>query len=128
VPRFPIRRNAWTWPILAALGGGSPYAEVGDGVVRAAMGWHGRAEIPVARIDRLSTMHWPWWGGVGVRIARGLVAYVGAPGELVIIDLDEPLPVRAPLSWKARRIGIGVTDPDAFMAAVAEARRPSASA
>jgi hypothetical protein len=88
------------------------------------MGWHGRAEIPVARIDRLSTMRWPWWGGFGVRIARGLVAYVGAPGRIVVVDLDEPLSVRAPLPWTARRVGIGVADPEAFMAAVAEARRP----
>ena len=125
MPRFPIRRNAWTWPILAMLGGGTPYAELDDGVVRAAMGWHGRAEIPVARIERLSTLRWPWWGGFGVRITRGLVAFAGAPGPMVLLELDEPVRVRAPFSWSTRRVGIGVADPEAFMAAVAEARRPS---
>lgn len=108
------------------LGGGSPVVEVEDGMVRARMGLHGRADIPVATIDRLSTMRWPWWGGFGVRITKGLVAFAGAPGTVVLLELSEPRRVRAPLSWTTKRVGVGVADPEGFMAAVAEARRPSA--
>lgn len=126
MPTFPIRRNAWTWPILAMLGGGWPDAEVDGGVVRARMGWHGRAEIPVSAIERLGTMEWPWWGGVGVRITKGMVAFVGAPGPMVLLELAEPRVVRAPLRWTTGRVAVGVADPEAFMAAVATARRSPA--
>jgi hypothetical protein len=87
------------------------------------MGLHGRADVPVGQIDRVGTMHWPWWGGVGARITGGMVAFVGGPGPLVVLELSGPLKVRAPLSWTARRIGVGVDDPEEFMAEVAAARR-----
>ncbi len=96
--RFPIRRSPWALPFLAPLAARRPYAEVGDGRVVVSMGALGRADIPVALIDRVGTMSWPWWGGVGARIARGLVAFVGASGgTLVLIELSGPLRVRAPL-------------------------------
>ncbi len=89
------------------------------------MGLLGRAEIPVARIDRVGTMSWPWWNGVGARIAKGLVAFVAASGgRLVLIELSEPVRVRAPLGWMARSIAIGAEDVDGLIEAIAEARRP----
>jgi hypothetical protein len=123
VPTFPIRRSWWAVPLLVPLAPERPTVSVEDGEVRVRMGLHGRADIPVAVIDRVGTMRWPWWGGVGARIARGLVAFVGGPGPTVVIDLSEPVAVRAPLGWSTRRVGVGVEDADGFMAAVAEARR-----
>ncbi|MGD9573129.1 MAG: hypothetical protein AB7V62_14695 [Thermoleophilia bacterium] len=121
---FPLRRNAWTWPVLALLGGQHPTAEVDEAEVRVRMGWHGSATFPVAAVDRVGTMEWPWWGGVGVRITKGMVAFVGSPGTLVVIDLAQPRKVRAPLSWTTAKLAVGVEDAEAFMAAVALARRP----
>ena len=40
------------------------------------MGLLGGADLPLERIAAIGTMSWPWWGGLGVRIARGLVAFV----------------------------------------------------
>ena len=45
------------------------------------MGLLGRADVPIERIASVGTMLWPWWGGLGVRIARGLVAFVGGVGS-----------------------------------------------
>lgn len=124
--RFPIRRSPWALPFLAPLAARRPYAEVGDGKVVVSMGLLGHAEIPVGLIDRVGTMNWPWWGGVGARIARGLVAFVGSSGgTLVLIELTGPLRVRAPLGWTARKIAIGAEDVEAMVAAVTAARRPS---
>jgi hypothetical protein len=79
----------------------------------------------VATIASIGTMTWPWWGGVGARIARGMVAFLGASGAVVVLDLTEQVPVRAPLSWRARSIGVGVEDVSGFIAAVAAAREAS---
>jgi hypothetical protein len=127
VQRFPIRRSPWAIPFLAPLSARRPYADVGDGRVVVHMGLLGHAEIPIGRIDRVGTISWPWWAGVGARIARGMVAFVGASGPLVLIELDGPLRVRAPLGWTARTIAIGAEDVDGLIAAIAQARRPPAS-
>jgi hypothetical protein len=111
-------------PLLLPLSPERPEVSLDADVVHVRMGLHGRADIPVAAIDRVGTMRWPWWAGVGARIARGMVAFVGAPGPVVVIELAEPIRLRAPLSWRARRIGAGVEDPEGLMAAIAAARRP----
>jgi len=122
VPSFPIRRSRWALAFLLPLGARHPTASVGDDAVHVRMGLHGSADIPLASIERLGTMRWPWWGGVGARIARGMVAFVGSSGTLVVLDLSRPRAVRAPLTWTVRRIAVGVEDPEAFMAAIATAR------
>ena len=125
--RFPIRRSPWALPFLVPLSARRPYAEVGDGRVVVDMGLLGHADIPVSLIERVGTMNWPWWGGVGARIARGLVAFVGASGgTLVLVELSGPLRVRAPLGWTARKIAIGAEDVEGMVAAIAAARRPPA--
>jgi hypothetical protein len=122
VRRFPLRRSRWALPFLLPLSLGRPYAEVGEGVVRIRMGLLGRADLPVARIASVGTMTWPWWGGVGARIARGMVAFLGASGTVVVLQLTEPTSVRAPLSWKARSIGVGPEDVSGFITAGAAER------
>lgn len=123
--RFPLRRSRWALPFLMPLSGPHPYAEVGEGTVRVRMGLLGRADVPVELIDRVGTISWPWWSGVGARIARGLVAFVGASAEaIVLIELSEPVTVRAPLNWKARSIAIGAEDVQGMIEAIAQARRP----
>jgi hypothetical protein len=86
------------------------------------MGVLGSADIPLDRIASVGTMRWPAWAGLGVRIARGLVAFVGASGPLAVLELTEPTDVRAPLKWSATRIGVGAEDLEGFVAAVARAR------
>lgn len=124
--RFPFRRSRWALPFLVPLCLGKPYAEVGEGQVRIRMGLIGKADLPVERIASVGTMPWPWWGGVGARIARGMVAFLGATGTVVVLQLTEPTSVRAPLSWKARSIGVGVEDVSGFVAAVAAEREAAA--
>lgn len=126
--RFPIRRSPWAVPFLAPLAPRRPYAEVDPDLVAVRMGLLGRADIPVAQIERVGTMEWPWWAGVGARIARGLVAFVGGSGTLVLIELSGPLRVRAPLGWTARTIAIGAEDVDGLIAAIVQARRPQPGA
>ena len=120
--RFPIRRSPWAVPFLAPLAPREPHVLVGDGRVVVRMGLHGRADIPIERVASVGTMTWPWWGGVGARIARGLVAFVGASGTLVVLELTEPVKVRAPLGWSARSVAVGVEDVNGLITAVAAER------
>jgi hypothetical protein len=99
-----------------------PFAEVGDGRVRIEMGWLGRAEFDAGNVARLSRMRWPWWGGIGVRLGRRLVAFTTAWGDAAVVELVEPIDVRAPLRWNTARLIVGVLDVDEFLRAVAHAR------
>lgn len=121
--RFPLRRSPWALALFALFAPRRSAAVVDGEAVSVAVGLLGGARIPLATIDRIGTMHWPWWGGLGVRIARGLVAFVERSGTLVVLELSEPVAMRAPLRWSADKVAIGVEDPGGFMAAIAEARR-----
>lgn len=102
-------------------------AEVTGDQVAIHMGWIGHAEIPLARITRISGHKWPWFGGVGVRIGKGLVAFVPTPGPATMIELDEPITVHAPAPWETRRVIVAVEDAEGFAAAIAAARAPADS-
>lgn len=119
--RFALRR-CWATPLLWPMLRQAPFAEVGDGSVRVDMGWLGRAEFEADNVARLSRMRWPWWAGIGVRLGRKMVAYTTAWGEAAVIELAEPVDVRAPLKWTTARVIVGVTDVDDFLRAVAHAR------
>jgi hypothetical protein len=122
VTTFPLRRSRWALPVLVPLASGHPTATIDDERVSVRMGLLGRADVPVEIISAVGTMDWPWWYGLGVRIARGLVAFVGGSGPMVVLELSEPLRVRTPLSWPARRIAIGVEDIAGFIAEIARVR------
>ncbi|MDX6556939.1 MAG: hypothetical protein QOD86_3134 [Miltoncostaeaceae bacterium] len=129
--RFPLRRSGWAAPLIVPFAPGRHEAVIDGDEVRVAIGWLGSATIPLDRIGAVGRMRWPWWGGVGVRIARSTVAFVEASGTAVALELTEALAVRAPLKWRARRIVIAVEDVDGFIerlaAARGRARSPEAS-
>ena len=67
-------------------------------------------------------MNWPWWAGLGVRIGRGVVGFVTQSGPAVVLQLAEPLEVRAPLRWTTQRVVVRVSDPESFLHSLAERR------
>jgi hypothetical protein len=110
VKTFPIRRSRWALPFLVPLAAGHPTATVDEERVSVRMGWMGRADIPVGLISAVG------------KIARGLVAFSGGPGPMVVLELSEPVRVRTPLSWPADRIAVGVEDVEGFIAEIARVR------
>jgi hypothetical protein len=122
VTTFPLRRSRGALLFLVPLASAHPTATVDRERVSVRMGLLGRADVPVALIAAVGTMEWPWWFGVGVRIARGLVAFVAASGPMVVLDLSEPVRVRAPLPWRAHRIAIGAEDVEGLIAEIARVR------
>jgi hypothetical protein len=122
VTRFPLARSRWTPWLLGPFGAGRPVAELDERTLRIGMGIVGSGKIPVKLISGIGTMRWPWWGGVGVRIAQGLTAFAARSGRAVILDLSQPVSVRAPLPWKTRRVAVVVDDTEGFIRAVVDAR------
>jgi hypothetical protein len=123
VESFPLRRAGWAAPFIVPFAPGRHEVVIDGAEMRVAMGWLGRATIPLEQIAAVGRMRWPWWGGVGVRIARSTVAFVEDSGDAAAIELIEPLAVRAPLRGRARRIVIAVEDVDRFLERLAAARR-----
>lgn len=118
---FPLRTARWA-RILSMTRKRGDIAEVTEDHVNVKMGWVGHAEIPIARITRVSAYRWPWYGGLGVRIAKGMVAFVPVPGEGTLIELDRKITVHAPASWETERVLVAVEDHAAFAEAIAARR------
>ena len=117
---FPLKTSRWS-RLLTSTGG--PYeAEVRGDAVSVRMGWVGHAEVPIERIARVWTRKWPWWAGMGVRIAKGMVVFAPAPGEGVVLETDEPITVHCPMEWSTSRVLVVASDPSAFAEAVAARR------
>lgn len=108
--------------MLGVFGAARAQVELDESRLRIGMGVLGAATVPLERIAAVGTMRWPWWGGLGVRIARGLTAFVGSSGTAVVLDLTEPLRVRAPLPWRTQKIAVSVEDPDALIEAIVDLR------
>ena len=119
--RFPMRTARWS-DILLMNRPDRMEAEVGDEMVSIRMGWLGHAEIPLEHIARIDGYRWPWWGGYGVRIGTGLVAFVATPGTATLIELDQRITVHAPAPWDTSRVVVAVADPGGFAEAIAAAR------
>lgn len=118
---FPLRTARWS-NILLMNRPDRMDATVDDHQVRVEMGWLGHAEIPLEAIARIDGYRWPWWGGYGVRIGKGLVAFVATPGAATLIELTRKITVHAPAHWETQRIVVAVADPEAFASAIATAR------
>lgn len=106
------------WPLVR----GAQAVEVGDGRVRLKYGMLGGFDVPALSVQRLSRMSWPWWGGLGVRIGRRMVTYVGRSGQVALLELDAPVRLRVPVPWNTARIAVAVEDVEGFLAAVARER------
>lgn len=116
-----MARGRWTfllWPLVR----GPMDVQVGEGHVRLRYGALGSFDVPVSSVDRLSSMRWPAWAGIGVRIAMKMVAFVGRSGPTALLEMSEPVRVRAPLPWRTERLAVGVEDVDGFLRAVAMER------
>jgi len=112
-------RSRWALAFLALFAPHGGAVELDSARCEIRLGVLGRAQIPLKLVTRVSTMDWPWWAGVGVRIGRGVVGFVSKSGQVVVIELAEPIEVRAPLRWSTQRIAVRVADTEAFMVALA---------
>ncbi len=118
---FRLKTSPWAWPFLALFARDGGTVSLDADTLRVRMGRLGSADVPLALIASVGSTRWPWWGGLGVRIARSTVAFAGAVGDAVVIDLREPVAVRAPLGWQTSRLVLVAEAPAQLAAAIAAA-------
>ena len=115
-----LRRSRFSpllWPLAP-----NPSVRVDAEGVHVRFGVMGRADVAHEHITGAGRINWPWIAGTGVRLGRRVVAYTLASGPLALLELDPPVRVRIPLTWRAERVAIGVADVDAFLADLATYR------
>jgi hypothetical protein len=122
VERFEMPRSRWALPFLALFAPHGGIVELDDEHCTLRLGVLGNASVPLRLIARASTMEWPWWAGVGVRIGRGVVGFVSKSGTVVVLELSEPIEVHAPLRWSTQRVAVRVADPRQFIVSLAYRR------
>ncbi len=115
-------RSRWALPFLVLFAPHGGSVELDEVHCEIQLGALGSASIPLELITRVSTRDWPWFAGVGVRIGRGVVGFISKSGRAVLIELAQPVQVRAPLRWSTQRIAVRVDDTQAFMVALAYRR------
>lgn len=120
---FPLRRSRWGWIFVRPLAWGRIAATIDSEGVTVRIGALGGGTIPLRVIDRIGRMDWPWWGGLGVRLGRGIIAFVPAGGECALLELSEPVKLRAPLPWRTQKVVIAAAELEEFIDALAAARR-----
>ncbi|HMM49058.1 MAG TPA: hypothetical protein PKE32_05540 [Miltoncostaeaceae bacterium] len=119
--RFSFARGRWTPVLLGPFGASRPTLTLDGDALRVRMGVLGGGSIPLEHIAAVGTMRWPWWGGLGVRITRGLTTFAARSGPAVVLELNEPVSLRTPLPWKARRVALVVADREGFIQALLDA-------
>lgn len=118
---FPIRyspRLYWIfWPLL--LGTRRSEVRLTSTDLRVRMGWAFEATVPRASIRGASRWRdWPWAIGVHGNL-RGSWLVNGSATGLVQLAIDPPARARtAGFPVKLRWLGLGLQDPDGFLAAL----------
>lgn len=119
--RFEIRLDSiWRAPLL--LIGASPsraYVELSDDALEIHFGGY-HETIPRGNVADAKRRDWPWYYGIGVRVARHAVGYVGTTKNVVQVDLIEPHRFRILFGWRVKSKGVAVSfeDPEGFLDAL----------
>jgi hypothetical protein len=117
---FGIRYGRWR-PLFSVVGLGPRFSrvELGAVMLRVRMGWGFRGRFDQRSVARAGRFRdWPWAIGVHGNF-RGAWLVNGSGTGLLFLDLEPPGRARV-LGWpvKVRKLGLGLDDPDGFLAAL----------
>jgi hypothetical protein len=125
--RYPLKitSNPLLRPLLAVFGvrhAGS-YVDLEGGALTVHMGRWFHETVPLDQIASMSRSEWPWWGGLGVKLApREGIGVVASAEGIVHIGLRSPRTMHVTLlSRDALRLWLSLEEPDVFLAALSAA-------
>jgi len=97
------------------------WVDVDDDQLHVHFGTHDE-EIPLDQIESLEPRKWPFLYGIGVRLADGLIGYVGSTKGVIQVNLREPFSFRLIGSKRSEKpaFAVSLEDPDAFVDDVRE--------
>jgi hypothetical protein len=126
--RYRIRYAKGLLPLFTVLGLGRGLSkvELDAGELRVGMGWALRARIPRASIAGASGSRPIWWA-IGVHgDFHGDWLVNGSPKGIVWLAMDPPARARVMgIPVTLRRLGLGLEDPDGFLAALSVPAMPA---
>ena len=126
--RFRIRYSKGLLPLFVLLGMGPTFSsvDVDQGGLRVRMGWAMRARIPHGSIVEAGASRPIWWA-IGVHgDLHGHWLVNGSPKGIVWLRIDPPVKGRVlGVPTKLRRLGLGLEDPDGFLAALGAPAAPA---
>ncbi|RYE82421.1 MAG: hypothetical protein EOO75_20725 [Myxococcales bacterium] len=123
--RYPLKvtENFLLEPVLYSFGvrGETSHATIADGELEVQMGTWLHERIPLTEITRLSPATWPWWGGMGIKLAQHGVGLIGAFEGIVNVQLQAPRKVRVVLDADCSQVWLSLDDPDGFLRELSQA-------
>ncbi len=127
--RFPIKitDNLLLEPVLHTFGVNpeTSFVAIEDGALEVSMGRWFHERIALDQISALAPSDWPWWGGLGVKLAHHGVGVVGSTENVVNIKFKSAQKVHALVVVDAEQLWVSVEDLSGFLAALAEATKLS---
>lgn len=117
--RFSIRRGVWS-PLLALFGATAQraYVDVEPGEVTLCFGSH-VLRVPPSEIVDARHASWPWWNGVGWRVAKRSFGLIGALDGIVRISLAQQQTTKiVGFSYTYDKIFVSLEDPRGFLEAL----------
>lgn len=122
--RFPLKitHNFLLEPVLHTFGVNpeTSYIELGDTTLEVSMGKWFHETIPLASVSALAPSEWPWYGGLGVKLAHHGVGVVGSTEEVVNVKFKQPVKMHVIAVVEAEQLWLSVEGAEAFLRALAE--------
>ena len=120
--RFLIRRAWLLRPLLFLVGftrDSNSYAAVEGDELRVRFGWFFNQRVPLAAVESVGPMRWPWYYGLGWRAnLAGLIGLVASFEGVVEVRLKERRRVGGILPFiklPCDRLAVSLEQPEAFM-------------
>ncbi|OBI07197.1 hypothetical protein A5715_18165 [Mycolicibacter heraklionensis] len=128
---FPMRYDRWYRPLATVLGLGPRRAniQVANGVLQVRSGWAFAIDIPLTNIESARPAPERMWGWGVHQACNGWLVNGSRHGVVEILLSHGVKPTKAPTAGifnkPVRRIYVSVTDPDAFIGALADWQLPA---
>lgn len=130
--KFPIKitENFILEPIMHTFGcrPETSYVDIGEGTLEVAMGRWFHEKMPLSQISQIAPSDWPWWGGLGVKLAHHGVGVVGDSEGIVNIKFKSPIKMHVVVTVDASQLWVSVPDREAFLSALSKATKLPVSA
>ena len=125
--RYPISitDNFLLEPILHTFGvkAESSFTDIEGDHLEVSMGRWFHEKIPLGEIAAIAPSAWPWWGGLGVKLAHHGVGVVGSLDGVVNIKLKKPIRMHVIAVVDVEQLWVSLVDRDGFLKALSDATK-----
>ncbi len=114
---YPLRLDD-IWRLLLPIIGATKdnsYMLIDDEMLTVRFGFF-ETQVPLTQVVDVEHIRWPWYFGVGLRMATGaMIGLIGSTQEVVKVTLREPQTVRVPFKMQVESIAASVEGHQRFI-------------